>query len=99
MAASEISEFFPAKLAYNYPNPAREETRFRFYLRENARVTIKVFSLTGAKVWEQTVEGRGGTDNEVVWNLSNVQSGIYYGIITPEQRESESVRLKIAVVK
>ncbi len=94
-----ISEFFPAKLAYNYPNPAREETRFRFYLRENARVTIKVFSLTGAKVWEQTVEGRGGTDNEVVWNLSNVQSGIYYGIITPEQHESESVRLKIAVVK
>lgn len=94
-----INEFFPAKSAYNYPNPAREETRFRFYLRDDARVTIKVFSLTGEKIWEQTVEGRGGTDNEVVWNLSNVQSGVYYGVITPEQRESESVRLKIAVVK
>ncbi|MCS7210913.1 MAG: T9SS type A sorting domain-containing protein [Chloroherpetonaceae bacterium] len=94
-----VSEFFPASSVYNYPNPARDETRFRFYLRDDAAVTITVFSLTGAKVWETTVQGKGGTDNEVVWNLATVQSGIYYGVITPEHREAESVRLKIAVVK
>jgi hypothetical protein len=94
-----ISEFFPAQSVYNYPNPAREQTHFRFFLRENTRVTIQVFSLTGKKIWEQTVDGRGGTDNEVTWNLADVQSGIYYAVLTPLNRESESVRLKVAVVK
>jgi hypothetical protein len=94
-----ISEFFPAQSVYNYPNPAREQTHFRFFLRENTRVTIQVFSLTGKKVWEQTVDGRGGTDNEITWNLADVQSGIYYAVLTPLNRESESVRLKVAVVK
>jgi hypothetical protein len=62
-------------------------------------VSIQVFTLTGNKVWEQTVDGHGGTDNEVTWNLANVQSGIYYAVLTPLNRESERVRLKVAVVK
>jgi len=94
-----ISDFFPAQSVYNYPNPAREQTHFRFFLRENSRVSIQVFTLTGNKVWEQTVDGHGGTDNEVTWNLANVQSGIYYAVLTPLNRESERVRLKVAVVK
>lgn len=94
-----IRDFFPPERVYTYPNPARDETRFRFYLRDDAPVTITVFSLTGTKVWETTVQGKGGTDNEVVWNLASVQSGIYYGIVKPDHRDAESIRLKIAVVK
>ncbi len=94
-----INEFMPERSVFNYPNPASSETRFRFFLSEAARVTIHVFDLTGNRVWEQTTEGQGGTDNEVVWNLNGVQSGVYYGTVTASGRETKTVRLKIAVVK
>ncbi len=94
-----INEFMPERSVFNYPNPASSETRFRFFLSEAASVRIQVFDLTGHRVWEQTTEGQGGTDNEVVWNLNGVQSGIYYGTVTASGRETKTVRLKIAVAK
>ncbi|NTU50748.1 MAG: T9SS type A sorting domain-containing protein [Desulfobulbaceae bacterium] len=95
-----FTDLMPEKSVYNWPNPAREETRFRFYLTKPAGVTIKVFDLTGVKVWEKSVQGSANLDNEVSWMLSNVRSGIYYGVVTAKaDGKSQIVKLKIAIAK
>jgi len=96
-----INDFLPEKSVFNYPNPASTETAFRFYLKESGTVTVKVFDMTGAKVWESTKQSAGGFDDELLWNVRSVQSGIYYAVLTAKSTrgEEKSIRLKVAIVK
>jgi len=95
-----IQDLMPENSVYNWPNPAKDETRFRFYLSESCNVEIKVYDLTGNEVWQKSVRGVANVDNEVVWQLGNVSSGIYFGIVKAKNGQAERlVKLKVAVVK
>lgn len=100
--AGEISEFFPPDRAYNWPNPVYgNETYIRYYVSENSQVNIKIFDIAGDLVAELTDEGSGGFDNEVTWNVSGVQSGVYFAHIEANGSSgtSENKIIKIAVIK
>lgn len=101
LTGSLRSEFFPTSRAYNWPNPVYEnKTNIRFYVNESSIVTIKIFDISGNLVEEIKTSGIGGLDNEVEWNVSNLQSGIYYAHIKAESASKEgSAIIKIAVVK
>ena len=47
-------------------------------MKEDASVHIKVFDLAGDLVAELSSQGIGGLDNEIAWNVSDVESGIYF---------------------
>lgn len=95
-----VNELMPEKSVYNYPNPAKEQTTFRFYLKEAANVSVKVFDLSGMKVWEGSKGGVANSDNELAWSTGNVQSGIYYGIVTATGNSATTtVKLKVAIAK
>jgi M6 family metalloprotease-like protein len=90
----------PQKRVYNWPNPASEETRFRFYLTRAAEVNLSVYDLTGRQIWRKRVQGKANSDQEVLWLLGNVESGIYYGLVEAKDgSKTEQVKLKIAIVK
>ncbi len=94
-------EFFPESRAYNWPNPVYGmTTQIRYYVREDASVTIRIFDLAGDRVAEFSQDGVGGVDNEFVWDVSGVQSGIYFAHIQAQgaQGTGKAV-IKIAVVK
>jgi hypothetical protein len=75
-------------------------TNIRYYLSENADVTIGIYEMTGEKVTEFDGPGIGGTDNEVRWDAGNVQSGIYLGRIEARsENQSKVLFIKIAVVR
>jgi len=98
------SNFFPSSRAYNWPNPVGAEqnykTYIRYYVRENAKVTIKIFDMAGDLVAELPGPGIGGFDNEVEWDVSNIQSGVYFGHIDAQGTSgSGSTVIKIAVIK
>ncbi len=97
----QINEFLSEKSVFNYPNPASSETAFRFYLKEPGTVTVKVLDMTGAKVWESSKQSAGGFDDEILWNVRSVQSGVYYAVLTARSTrgEEKSARLKVAIVK
>jgi len=102
LAGSPIaSEFFPASRAYNWPNPVYDGmTHIRYFVKENAAVTIKVFDLAGDLVKELSGPGIGGVDNEVEWNVGDVQSGIYFARIEANGASGNGVAVvKVAVVK
>ena len=99
---SNITEKLPSDKVYNWPNPVYEnETFIRYYLNGNSSgVTIKILDLAGELVTTLTGTNYSKSDNEVKWNVSEVQSGIYYGVIEADIDGSKETKIiKIAVVK
>jgi hypothetical protein len=95
------TEFFPKSRVYNWPNPVYgQSTQIRYFTAEDANVTITILDLSGVKITELTGRGTAGMDNEVTWNVSNIQSGIYLARVEARgTTRSEVVFVKIAVVK
>jgi hypothetical protein len=97
-----INDFFPTNRAYNYPNPAYNgQTAIRYYVGEDSKISIKIFDLSGDLVAELNNDAAGGFDNETIWNVGNIQSGVYLARIEAagSSGKTESVIIKIAVVK
>lgn len=95
------SGFMPKERAYNWPNPIHGgKTMIRYYLSETAAVHVKIFTLAGDLVTEFAGPGVGGLDNEIPWDVSGVQSGIYFARIEASGSSSSAINIiKIAVVK
>ena len=97
-----INQFFPTNRAYNYPNPVYGgQTAIRYYVNEDSKINIKIFDLAGSFVAELHNDAIGGTDNETIWNVSDIQSGVYLARIEAigQSGKTESKIIKIAVVK
>ncbi|NQT27806.1 T9SS type A sorting domain-containing protein [candidate division KSB1 bacterium] len=95
------ADFFPTNLAYNYPNPNIENyTIIRYRLEQSASVQIKIYDLSGDRVASFTGPGVPMTDNEIVWDLDDVDSGVYFCQVTATSNAGEkTTTFKIAVVK
>ena len=95
------AEFMPKDRVYNWPNPVYQtRTYIRYYVSENAAVHIKIFTQAGDLVTEFPGPGTGGLDNEVAWDVSGVQSGIYFARVEADGASASQVRIiKIAVVR
>lgn len=97
-----VNSFLPKDRSYNYPNPVYgSATNIRYFVNEDSKITIKIFDISGAFVTELINTAQGGFDNETVWNVSNIQSGVYLAIIEAvgNSGKIETNIIKIAVVK
>ncbi len=94
-------EFLPEDRAYNWPNPVYDgTTNIRYYLNENADVSISIYEMNGERITSFDGPGIGGMDNEVTWDASGIQSGVYLGRIEARNADnSKVVFIKIAVVR
>lgn len=97
--------FLPAARTYNWPNPVGRDdgylTHIRYFVPSDARVTVRIFDLAGNLVTSfEGLEARGGLDNEVDWDVSGVESGVYFAQIEAAgSGGSGSAVVTIAVVK
>jgi hypothetical protein len=95
-------QFFPEAEAYNWPNPVYdEETHIRYRVNKNADVTVKIFDLGGELVAELEDKAVAGFDNETTWNVSNIESGVYFAHLELKSNTGKTAKkiIKIAVVK
>ncbi|MBN8571474.1 MAG: hypothetical protein J0M18_17760, partial [Ignavibacteria bacterium] len=100
--APSYSEKLPKDKVYNWPNPVYDgRTYIRYYLNGSASVvSIKILDLSGELVTSLPSKNVSNADNEVVWDVSTVQSGVYYGVIEATiDGAKETKIIKIAVVK
>ncbi len=98
------SSFLPKDRAYNWPNPVDKnhgfKTRIRYYVASDAAVQIRIFDLAGDLVVQMAGPGQGGVDNEVEWDVSRIQSGVYFAHVDAKGTSgSGSAVIKIAVIK
>lgn len=95
-------EFFAAERAFFYPNPAKSEAVLRYWLGNDATVSIKIYDIAGNLVTETTGPGAGAVYNEWTWPCANVASGVYYArlrVTAKDDGRTETVFCKMAVVQ
>jgi hypothetical protein len=75
-------------------------THIRYFLGKQAVITIKIYNMAGELVDQFSGPGAANLDNEIQWDVSRVQSGVYFAQIRANAAgEEKSVVIKIAVVK
>ncbi|MDZ7294136.1 MAG: FG-GAP-like repeat-containing protein [candidate division KSB1 bacterium] len=98
----KAGRLFASRSVYCYPNPSTGDKVFlRYQLVEPVdRVNIRVYDLTGELVAELEGTRYAMGDNEVPWNVGQVQAGVYLGRVEATKGNSTQVELvRIAVVK
>lgn len=99
---NQRADFLPKSLTYNYPNPVYgKSTNIRYFVNENASIKIRIFDLAGDFVAELSDNAIGGIDNETIWDVSSIQSGVYLASVeaTGASGRTETNIIKIAIVK
>ncbi len=92
--------FLDESMVYNYPNPAQDETYFRYYVDQPANINIKIFDMTGELVDELDGATTGQVDDEIFWDCSDFASGVYFARFEADSdAASENVMIKIALIK
>lgn len=101
VAHPPANRLMPADRVYNWPNPNDGNwTNIRYYLYHEAEVKIRIFTQVGELVAELKGPGVAQTDNEVRWDLTGIESGIYLAEVTATgSRLTEKKIIKIAVIK
>lgn len=84
-----------AILEQNYPNPFNPETKIRFMVNDNTRVSLKVFDAVGseiAEIFNDKVES--GKIYEVNFSGLYLSSGVYfYSLISEKTRKTKKMLL------
>jgi hypothetical protein len=95
------SEFLTKSRVYNWPNPVYgSSTQIRYFTSENTEITVTILDLAGVKIAELKGRGIAGSDNEISWDVSKIQSGVYLARIEARGVTQNKVTvIKIAVVK
>ena len=95
------TSFFPKNRVYNWPNPVYgSTTRIRYYVAEDAAITVKIFDVAGTSITELHGTGKAGFDNEILWDVTRIQTGVYLARVEAKSsNHTASAIIKIAVVK
>ena len=72
------------KLYQNVPNPFNGTTTVKFYVPEDAEVTIGVYNMLGEYIAEVTNETFNAGKHEVTFNASDLGQGTYFVRMTTE---------------
>ena len=69
-------------LAQNYPNPFNPQTTINYQLPKDVFVAIKIYDMLGREVAMLVNQAQKAGYYSIVWNASQVSSGIYFYKIT-----------------
>ncbi|MEO8513217.1 MAG: T9SS type A sorting domain-containing protein [Ignavibacteria bacterium] len=81
---NSINPNLPAdySISQNYPNPFNPSTKIDFSLPQDAKVTIKVFDITGKEAANLVNSDMNAGNHSISFNASNLSSGIYFYTIS-----------------
>lgn len=81
-------------LAQNYPNPFNASTTIKYNLPEPGFVNIDIYDIMGRKIQTLVSQDQTAGSHSVVWNASNVSSGVYlYKIVAGDFTQTKRCNL------
>jgi hypothetical protein len=85
---------------YNWPNPAKDHTNVRFQTSGAGQVQIQIIDLSGQLIYEQQIQSRGGSPEEITIDTSQWPSGAYIALIKATVAGKTGSKLvKMAIAK
>ncbi len=84
------------RLGQNYPNPFNPSTSIGYSMLKDGFVSIKIFDVTGSEIAVLVDQNVKAGDHSVVWDASNLPSGVYFYRMTAN---NQSIEKKMALVK
>ena len=66
------------EMAQNYPNPFNAETAIEYALPSDSHVRIDIYNLLGQNIETLVDDTRPAGYHQVVWNASDVPTGVYF---------------------
>ncbi|MCX6120382.1 MAG: T9SS type A sorting domain-containing protein [Ignavibacteriales bacterium] len=87
-ANGDLTGYLPTspQLAQNYPNPFNPTTNISFSIPTKSRVAILVFNILGQRVATVTDQEYPAGNHVVLWNATNVASGVYFCRMTAAEK-------------
>ncbi len=97
-------EFLPDDSIYVFPNPAptakyRTHIFFRFFVNQNALITVEIFTITGKKIYELKRNGEGGRNNNIGYSIGHFGSDVYLYRLTAQSKEDLNLTVKSPIKK
>lgn len=95
------SQLLDADRCYAYPNPSRDGlVTLRIQTESAESIEINIYDLAGYYVERFFIEHPAqGMPNEVIWNVSDIESGVYFANVTAKAGEKTQTKIiKIAVI-
>ena len=88
-------------LIYNYPNPAEgDRTKFRFFSTGATHASVNIYALNGSFIQTLDHEVNDQQWNEIIWNVTDVESGVYIAKIEiSDGTKTETYFVKPAILK
>ena len=89
------------ELYQNYPNPFNPSTTISYLVPNDTRVVLKIYNSIGQEVTTLVNDDRSAGYHQLVWNASNVATGMYiYQLTVNDQKgKKEYYRKKMLMVK
>jgi hypothetical protein len=82
------------QLYQNFPNPFNPTTAISYFLLADSEVNLCIYNATGQKIQTLVRENKPAGEHVVMWDASNLPSGIYFYQLTVQARAELNQRLK-----
>lgn len=86
----------PPVFVTSFPNPFRNSASFKYQLRSNARISIRIFDLNGKLVATVVNSQQAAGEHVVNWNTPKMTSGTYIARVSLGNRTVQSIKLNKA---
>ncbi len=83
----------PNVFAYNFPNPFETTTTFRYRVRTNSKVAIRIYDINGKLLQTLVNENRQAGEYQIDWNASRLPAGTYIAKVTSDNNLLQAVKL------
>ena len=74
-------------LSQNYPNPFNPSTTISYDVPRNAHVSLVIYDILGREVATLVNEVQTANRYQVVWNATNVSTGVYFYLMTAKSAD------------
>jgi len=83
----------PVVFVTSYPNPFQQSTTFKYQLRSNAPISIRIFDINGRLIANVINADQGAGEHTVNWNTAHLKTGTYIAKISVGNQMVQSLKL------
>ena len=101
MSVHNPEKLFDSHRTYAYPNPSKDNiVKIRIQVESSNHIECDIYDLAGFYIDKLILDNPiQGMPNEIVWEVSDVESGIYYIDITAQgNNRTQSKLIKAGIV-